>query len=95
MAKISARGARVLVQVKASRPDPSTCDKLAHLTLTLTSDGRLLQQVSLKHSPGHWARGNNRIVARVPKDHLAGLAPEGLSALLARRAESAGYQPER
>jgi hypothetical protein len=47
MAKISARGATALCQVKASMPEGETqltADGKTHLTLTLTSDGRILWQ---------------------------------------------------
>jgi hypothetical protein len=66
MAKISSRGGRTLAQVRASRPDePDTW-----LTLTVTSDGRLLRKVTTAHrSPWgtHYSRSNNRVIAKVTK----------------------------
>ena len=65
MAKISSRNGRTLAQVRASRPDePDTW-----LTLTVTSDGRLLRKITTAHRSGwgtHYSNSNNKIIATVP-----------------------------
>jgi hypothetical protein len=53
MAKISANGATTRIQVKAHKKadlvTSTSADGLVHLTLTLTSDGRLLQKITHRY----------------------------------------------
>lgn len=98
MAKISSHGAQALVQVKASKDDEGarTHDGKVHLTLTATTDGRVLRQVSFRYrssTPGsraHYSRSNNTLVMRVKPEYLARGA-EAVRTGLERVARKWGY----
>lgn len=95
MAKISSHGAHTLAQVKAVKPDElgMTADGLVHLTLTVTSDGRVLRQVSMKYG-SRWSRSNNKVIGKAPPGEVSNYTPEKLSAYLARVATRMGYEQE-
>lgn len=86
MAKISANGAHALITVTATKLDDSgmTTDNLVHLTLVLTSDGRVLRKVTLKYGPGHYGGGNYSVLTRIPRANLANVTAERLGKLAAK-----------
>jgi hypothetical protein len=67
MAKISSHDARTVAQVRATKPgNPDTW-----VTLTVTSDGRVLRKITSAHRSQwgtHYSNSNNKIVARVKTD---------------------------
>jgi hypothetical protein len=64
MAKISSHSGQTVAQVRATRPDaPDTW-----LTLTVTSDGRLLRKITTAHRSKwgtHYSNSNNKMIATV------------------------------
>jgi hypothetical protein len=64
MAKISSHNGRTTTQVRATRPgEPDTW-----LTLTVTSDGRLLRKITTAHRSQwgtHYSNSNNKVIATV------------------------------
>jgi hypothetical protein len=98
MAKISSHGATTLAQVKAHKldPDAHTHDGKIHLTLTATTDGRVLRQFSFRYrsslpgSRAHYSRSNNTLIMRVTPEYLARGA-EAASTGLERLARKWGY----
>lgn len=99
MAKISARGAHAVAQVKGTKPDDHTADGLCHVTVTARSDGAILRQVARKHgNPAErygtwWSRSNNAIIARATPDQLADVGGRLLPALRAL-VKRWGYEPQ-
>lgn len=64
MAKISSHNAHTIAQVRATRPGEPN----AWVTLTVTSDGRVLRKNTIAHhSPygTHYSNSNNKIIAHV------------------------------
>jgi hypothetical protein len=98
MAKISSHGATTLVQVKAHKDDHGarTHDGKIHLTITATTDGRVLRQVSMRYrgnlpgSRAYSSRSANKLVARVPTEELSRGA-ESVRPILATLARKWGY----
>lgn len=76
MANIGSHGAHTVGQVKATKPEAMptmTADGLVHLTLTLTSDGRLLRKLGWKRkgSPrAYWNYSGYKVLTKV---NMAGL----------------------
>jgi len=66
MAKISSHNGRTVAQVRATKPDkPDTW-----ITLTVTSDGRLLRKITTAHRSQwgtHYSNSNNTVIANVPE----------------------------
>jgi hypothetical protein len=103
MAKISARGATALCQVKASKPEPGTQlthDGKVHLTLTLASDGRVLRQVHHNFRSSTAKSGYRRsasgmtVVTKLTRDDMATRSTAQLTAGLARLACRLGFTPD-
>jgi hypothetical protein len=70
MAQIKSHGGHTEVQYRACRPgEPDTW-----LTLTVTSDGRLLRKVTVAHRSQwgtHYSNSNNKVIATVGRPELA------------------------
>jgi phage terminase small subunit len=103
MAKISARGARTLCQVKASKPEPGTQlthDAMVHLTLTLASDGRVLRQTHHNFRSSTAKSGYRRsasgmtVVTKLTAADIAARTTDQLTAGLARLARRLGFTPD-
>lgn len=64
MAQIKSHGGHTVAQLRATRPDePDTW-----ITLTLTSDGRLLRKITTAHRSQwgtHYSNSNNKVIATV------------------------------
>lgn len=64
MARISSHNGRTAAQIRATRPgNPDTW-----LTLTVTSDGRLLRKITTAHRSQwgtHYSNSNNKVIATV------------------------------
>jgi hypothetical protein len=101
MAKISANGNHKIAQVKASKDESPefaalTFDGKVHMTLTVTSDGRVLRKIGYKrktYGGGHrWDYSGNKILTR--SGTLTGLPREEIERRLGRLARKMGYTPE-
>lgn len=100
MAKISANGAHAVITVKASKPDDmassQSADGVIHLTLTLTSDGRLLQKTTWRYKStvtgNRWQGGGNYTVkAKISTDRMAKLGTDRLRQNMIEIATMKGY----
>lgn len=70
MAQIKSHNGRTVAQIRATRPDePDTW-----LTLTVTSDGRLLRKITTAYrSQGrtHYSNSNNKVIGKTDPARLA------------------------
>lgn len=73
MAKISAHGAHTVMQITASKPDTSglTKDGKVHMTLTVTSDCRLLQKTTHRWKSGGTGGGGYKVIGKLKPEDLA------------------------
>lgn len=104
MAKGRARSVRAIAQVKAVRLTDMAPDGLDRVTLTLSGDGRVLHQVSMRRADvrrGRWTHAGGRVIWRVPPGTMATLAalPAGhaqayATRMLENQARRLGYVPE-
>ncbi len=98
MAKISAYGATSRVQIKAFKysDDSSTKDGKVHLTLTLTSDGRVLRKIIFRYATfdgkgTYTSGGNYSQVTKVKRDALDTLTNDEFETRLRTIAARWGY----
>jgi hypothetical protein len=70
-----------------------TSDRQAHLTLTLTADGRVLSQVWLRWRTGTVDR-SRAVIAHIPGDMMERCTDERLTGYLGAMAWRRGYRPE-
>lgn len=90
MAKISSYSARTIAQVRMSRAsEPDTW-----LTLTVTSDGRLIRKITIAHRSQwgtHYSNSNNKVIGKTNAGKLADMERGQVEAYLRTVAGRMGY----
>ena len=95
MANIKSFNGQTLVQVTGHKVDDMhmTRDDLVHLTLTLTSDGRLLKKVTFKwQGKGHYGGGGYKAIGKTDPAKLAEIPRDVLIKRLQGIARKMGYE---
>lgn len=90
MAKISSHNGRTVAQVRMTRTgEPDTW-----LTLTVTSDGRLMRKVTMAHRSQwgtHYSNSNNKVIGKTDAGQLATMTRDATEAYLRKVATRMGY----
>lgn len=90
MAQIKSHNGHTVAQIRATRPgEPDTW-----ITLTVTSDGRLLRKITTAHRSQwgtHYSNSNNRVIGTTDPVKLAGWSREATESYLRKVAARMGY----